>query len=76
MGKLFMVTIILVLVIIGMLIVNTKNIKLDNEEGRKQFVVEYGKWAFKSIKNFASIVGYAIDQDWSIDEEKNGTDGE
>ena len=39
------------------------------------FAMEYGKWIFKSMKNFVSIVGYTIDQDWGVDDSTNETDG-
>ena len=75
MGKLLWATVILILIIVGMIIVNSRSIKLDESEGRNEFAIEYGKWIFKSMKNFVSIVGYAIDQDWGVDDSANETGG-
>ena len=71
MGNLMWAIIISVLLVVGLIVINTNNIDIKNPEDRKEFAIEYGKWIYQSVINIKDIVGYSIKQDWSISNSTN-----
>ena len=74
MGKLMWAAIISILLIVGLVIINSYNLNIKETEGKKEFVVLYGKWVLKTATNIKDLIGYAIKQDWSTDTTKNDTE--
>ena len=73
MGKLILAIFISILIIIGMIIINSHNISLEEQEGRKEFVIEYWNWLVNIGDNVKSTAGYVIKQNWKINATTNNT---
>ena len=68
MGRFIFITIMLILLLVGFIIVQTNNLDLSEGEGKKEFVLSYGKWLYKAIINIKNIVGYSINLEWKVNE--------
>jgi len=68
MKKLFLLVIVF-LIIGAYLIIQYNNIDIEEEEGRRTFLVRFTDWLFKVGKSTKDVVGYAAQQEWLPDNE-------
>ena len=68
MVRFIFITLAIILLLVGVIIVQSNNLNLMDSEGKKQFSSLYGGWIVKSLKNVKNIIGYSILQDWGVNE--------
>ena len=68
MARFIFITLAVILLLVGVIIVQSNNLNLKESEGKKQFLSVYGGWLIKSIKNVKGIIGYSVKQEWSVNE--------
>jgi len=62
--------VLLIFILIGFFIASVNNLDLTERDDQIEFVQQYGKWVYKSVINVKVIVGFVVNQDWSLDEDK------
>ena len=68
MARFIFITLAVILLLVGVIIVQSNNLNLKESEGKKQFLSIYGEWLIKSIKNVKDVIGYSVKQEWGVNE--------
>ena len=67
MGKLLLV-IITSLIVIGFFIASINNIDFNENGSKEKFAEIYFSWLIKGGQNIKDLVGFTVDQDWSLNQ--------